>query len=160
MEKVIRKIQCKRTALRLYPSSPIIGLWAAMEDCTLSSGHLVPAGTRLIVNAWKIQRDGCVWQRAGEFEPERFLMACSAGESASELLVAFGGGRRACAGASLALHGVHLALASFLHGFEVERLSGDGGVDMTESAGLTNFKATPLEVLLTPRLRSELYAGL
>lgn len=101
-----------------------------------------------------------MWQRAGEFEPERFLTACGAGESASELLVAFGGGRRACAGASLALRVVHLALASFLHGFEVERLSGDGDVDMTESAGLTNLKATPLEVLLTPRLRSELYASL
>ena len=51
---------------------------------------------------------------------------------------------------------MHLTLASFLHGFEVARPSNDG-VDMAESPGLATLKATPLEVILTPRLNSEPY---
>lgn len=51
---------------------------------------------------------------------------------------------------------MHLTLASFLHGFEVAKPSNDG-VDMAESPGLATLKATPLEVILTPRLNSELY---
>lgn len=49
-----------KETLRLYPPAPIIGLRAAMEDCTLSSGYFIPAGTRLILNAWKIHHDGQV----------------------------------------------------------------------------------------------------
>ena len=47
---------------------------------------------------------------------------------------------------------VHLALASFLHMYDISTPS-NVKVDMTESSGLTNLKATPLEVLITPRLR-------
>ena len=46
---------------------------------------------------------------------------------------------------------VHLALASFLHMYDISTPS-NVKVDMTESFGLTNLKATPLEVLITPRL--------
>ncbi|KAJ4970109.1 hypothetical protein NE237_003208 [Protea cynaroides] len=42
------------------------------------------------------------------------------------------------------------------HGFELATPS-DEPVDMTESSGLTNLKATPLEILLIPRLPSKLY---
>ncbi|KAJ4974168.1 hypothetical protein NE237_007342 [Protea cynaroides] len=43
-----------------------------------------------------------------------------------------------------------------LHGFEFAAPSGEP-VDMTESRGLTNMKATSLEVLLSPRLPPKLY---
>ncbi|KAK2657352.1 hypothetical protein Ddye_010404 [Dipteronia dyeriana] len=35
--------------------------------------------------------------------------------------------------------------------------SGEDHVDMTESTGLTNVKATPLQVLVTPRLDPKFY---
>ncbi|PKI58832.1 hypothetical protein CRG98_020822 [Punica granatum] len=65
-------------------------------------------------------------------------------------------GRRMCPGVSFALQVLHLALARLLHGFELGTLL-DLKVDMTESPGLTMPKATPLEVVLTPRLPSTCY---
>ncbi|GMY11641.1 Cytochrome P450 82A3 [Fagus crenata] len=55
-----------KETLRLYPPAPIIRFRAAMEDCTLSTGYQIPAGTRLMVNAWKIHQDKSIWS-------ERFL---------------------------------------------------------------------------------------
>lgn len=147
-----------KETLRLYPPSPVIGLRAAMEDCTLSSGYFIPTGTRLMVNAWKIHRDQRVWPNPHEFEPERFLTTNKDIDMKGKNfeLIPFGSGRRACPGASLALQVVHLALASFLHSFEVTKPSPED-VDMTESAGLTNLRANPLEVFLNPRLDSNIY---
>jgi hypothetical protein len=48
---------------------------------------------------------------------------------------------------------VNLALASFLHMYDISTPL-NAPVDMTESLGLTNMKATPLEVLITPLLRT------
>ncbi|KMS96808.1 hypothetical protein BVRB_8g199900 [Beta vulgaris subsp. vulgaris] len=47
-------------------------------------------------------------------------------------------------------------LAKLLHAFEITILS-DEAVDMTEGFGLTNLKATPLEVILTHRLPHNIY---
>ncbi|KAK1587889.1 hypothetical protein Q3G72_017955 [Acer saccharum] len=66
---------------------------------------------------------------------------------------------RSCPGISLALQMMHFTLASLLHGFEVSvpPSSGEDHVDMTESNGMTNLKATPLQVLVTPRLDPKFY---
>ncbi|EOX91269.1 Cytochrome P450 [Theobroma cacao] len=147
-----------KETLRLYPPSPII-FRASMEDCTLSTGYHIPAGTRLMVNAWKIQRDERVWPDPHVFKPERFLTSHKDMEFRGQTfeLIPFGSGRRSCPGVSLALQVVHSALASFLQSFEVSKPSKLEDIDMTESTGLTNLKATPLEVLFTPRLDSKLY---
>ncbi|KAF6160597.1 hypothetical protein GIB67_019537 [Kingdonia uniflora] len=147
-----------KEALRLYPPGPLIGHHEAIEDCTLAGYH-VPAGTRLIVNVWKIQRDPSLWSNPTEFRPERFL------ETNREIslngqhfeLFPFGSGRRACPGTSLALQVVHLTLANLIQGFELR--APYGPVDMTESAGLTNMKATPLEVLIKARLQPTVYGS-
>ncbi|QCD91285.1 cytochrome P450 CYP82D47-like isoform X2 [Vigna unguiculata] len=147
-----------KETMRLYPPSPILTLRAAMEECTFSCGYHVPAGTHLIVNTWKIQRDGRVWHDPLDFKPERFLTSHKDVDVRGQNyeLFPFGSGRRACPGVSLALRVVHLTLATLLHSFNVASPSNQA-VDMTESIGLTNLKATPLEVLLTPRLDSKLY---
>ncbi|EEF40054.1 cytochrome P450 CYP82D47 [Ricinus communis] len=146
-----------KETLRLYPPSPML-LRAAKEDCTLSSGCYVPAGTRLMVNVWKIQRDGRIWSNPDEFQPERFLSSHKEIDLRGQNFefIPFGSGRRSCPGMALGLQVVHFILASFLHGFEVAKASGEN-VDMTESTGLTNLKATSLEVHLVPRLNSTLY---
>ncbi|OWM80787.1 hypothetical protein CDL15_Pgr006817 [Punica granatum] len=56
-----------------------------------------------------------------------------------------------CPGISMALQVVGLTLASFLHAFNVQ-MPEDKAVDMEEAIGLTNIKATPLEVLVTSRV--------
>ncbi|PWA39309.1 cytochrome P450 [Artemisia annua] len=49
-----------------------------------------------------------------------------------------------------------LILATIIHGFEFQNPTNDD-IDMTESPGLTSIKATPLELLVAPRLLSHLY---
>ncbi|KAJ4834506.1 hypothetical protein Tsubulata_838807 [Turnera subulata] len=146
-----------KETLRLYPAGPLLGPREAMEDCTVG-GYNVPAGTRLIVNVWKIQRDPRVWENPSAFQPERFLTSHQNVDVRGQQfeLIPFGSGRRSCPGVSFALQVMPLTLARLLHAFELSTPS-DKPVDMTESPGLTIPKATPLEVLLTPRLPSKLY---
>ncbi|KAH6791443.1 hypothetical protein C2S51_006449 [Perilla frutescens var. frutescens] len=147
-----------KETLRLYPAGPIIGFHSAMDDCTLSTGHHVPSGTRLLVNIWKIQRDEKLWPEPLEFRPERFMTSHKDIDMRGQNfeLIPFGSGRRACPGTSLALQMVHLTLASLLHCFEFAKAS-DVEIDMTESSGLTNLKATPLEVYITPRMHPRIF---
>ncbi|XVF17777.1 hypothetical protein REPUB_Repub10bG0152800 [Reevesia pubescens] len=147
-----------KETLRLYPPSPILALRAAMEDCTLSNGYHVTPGTRLLINAWQIHHDERIWTNPNEFKPERFLTSHKDLDLKGQNfdLIPFGAGRRACSGVSLALQVIHLTLANALHCFEFDT-PGNEPVDMTESPSLANVKATPLKVLLTPRLNPELY---
>ncbi|GMI76926.1 cytochrome P450, family 82, subfamily C, polypeptide 2 [Hibiscus trionum] len=148
-----------KETLRLYPPGPVIGLRAAIKDCILSTGHHVPSGTRLMINAWKIQRDERIWPNPLDFQPDRFLTTNKDIDFQGQTfeLIPFGSGRRSCPGVSLALRMSHFILGSFLHSFDVAKPSKLEAIDMTESPALTNLKATPLHILITPRLGSKLY---
>ncbi|OWM74469.1 xanthotoxin 5-hydroxylase CYP82C2-like [Punica granatum] len=142
---------------RLYPPGPLLAPRECIEDCTVA-GYSVPAGTRLVVNTWKIQRDPTVWTDPLEFRPERFLTSKAHVDALgpSFKLIPFGFGRRSCPGASFALHVLHLTLARLIHAFDLATLN-DQPVDMTESPGLSLPKATPLEILLSPRVDKGLF---
>lgn len=148
-----------KETLRLYPAGPLLGPREAFEDCTVA-GHPVAAGTRLVVNIWKIQRDPRVWSNPSSFQPERFTTNHANVDVRGQQfeLIPFGSGRRSCPGVSFALQVLHLTLARLLHAFELANPLDHQPIDMTESPGLTIPKATPLEVLLKPRLQhSKLY---
>ncbi|THG00233.1 hypothetical protein TEA_020666 [Camellia sinensis var. sinensis] len=142
-----------KETLRLYPPGPLSIPRESIQDCHVSD-YYVPKGTRLIVNVWKLQRDPHIWTNPDGFKPERFL----AWQAKEDLigqqfeLLPFGAGRRSCPGSTLAYKIMHLILARLLQGFNLEMLSRNGKVDMSEGLGLVLTKATPLEVLLTPRL--------
>ncbi|KAM7518285.1 hypothetical protein LguiB_017247 [Lonicera macranthoides] len=146
-----------KETLRLYPAGPLLGPREALEDCTVA-GYNVPSGTRLIVNIWKLQRDPSVWPNPSAFQPERFLSSHAHVDVRGQQfeLMPFGSGRRSCPGVSFALQLLHLTFARLLHAFDLATPLGEP-VDMSESPGLTIPKATPLEVLLTPRLSAKLY---
>ncbi|KAF3435663.1 hypothetical protein FNV43_RR22754 [Rhamnella rubrinervis] len=146
-----------KETLRLYPATPLSVPHEAMEDCTVAGFH-VPARTRLFVNLWKLQRDPCIWSNPSEFQPERFLTEHAHFDVRGQNFefIPFGSGRRSCPGISFALQVLHLSLARLLHGFNLERVS-EELVDMSEGPGMTMPKATPLEVILVPRLPSMLY---
>ncbi|KAJ6722503.1 CYTOCHROME P450 FAMILY PROTEIN [Salix koriyanagi] len=107
-----------KETLRLYPAGPLLGPREAMEDCQVAGYH-VPAGTRLIVNVWKIQRDPRVWTNPSAFLPERFLTSHADVDVRGQQfeLIPFGSGRRSCPGVSFALQVLHLTLARLLHSF-------------------------------------------
>ncbi|KAK9110713.1 hypothetical protein Sjap_018773 [Stephania japonica] len=140
-----------KETLRLYPAGPLPAAHVSMEDTTVN-GYDVPAGTQLIVNVWKIQRDQSTWPDPLEFRPERFLTTHKDVDVWGQHfeLTPFGSGRRSCPGIAFALRVVPLAFARLLHEFEFSTPKG-APVDMTETAGLTNVKATPLMVQMIPR---------
>ncbi|XP_042489263.1 xanthotoxin 5-hydroxylase CYP82C4-like [Macadamia integrifolia] len=147
-----------KETLRLYPPGPVLPR-QAMEDCQLGGYH-VPKGTRLLVNVWKLHRDPNVWSDPDEFKPERFLTTHANVDFKGQqhYYIPFSAGRRPCPGVALATEIFHLALARVLHGFDVMNPS-DAPVDMTEGVSITLPKATPLQVLLKPRLPLKLYEG-
>ncbi|XP_037493022.1 cytochrome P450 CYP82D47 [Jatropha curcas] len=146
-----------KESLRLYPAAPLSVPRVSIEDCVVG-GYRIPAGTRLFVHISKIQRDPRVWENPSEFQPERFLTNHKDIDVKGQNyeLIPFSTGRRICPGASFALQVLNLSLATLLHAFDIETPLGKP-VDMTEGHGITNLKATPLDVLLTPRLPAHLY---
>ncbi|KAH9767462.1 Xanthotoxin 5-hydroxylase CYP82C4 [Citrus sinensis] len=146
-----------KETMRLYPALPLLLPHESIEECTVNGYH-VPAGTQLFVNAWKIQRDPCVWEEPCQFQPERFLTTHKDIDVRGQNLelIPFGSGRRMCPAVSYGLQVMQLMLASLVHGFDFTTPSGEP-VDMAETMGLTSAKATPLEVLVSPRLSASSY---
>ncbi|XP_050386716.1 cytochrome P450 CYP82D47-like [Argentina anserina] len=146
-----------KETLRLYPAAPLAAPHEFNEDCTIA-GYKVPKGTRLITNIWKVQTDPQTWPEPLQFKPERFLTTHKDVDVRGQNfeLIPFGSGRRSCPAVSFSLQMVQSTLASFLQAFQISSPS-NALIDMSESFGATNVKATPLEVLIKPRLSSEFY---
>lgn len=146
-----------RETLRLYPAAPLLIPYESMEDCTVGGYH-IPAGTRVLINVSKIQRDLQVWPDPDKFLPERFLTSaknCDVRGQNFEL-IPFGSGRRICPGVTLGLQVMQLTLANLLQGFDIATPL-DEPLDVSETYGITNLKAGQLDVLLIPRLSHEIY---
>ncbi|KAK4859730.1 hypothetical protein QYF36_010697 [Acer negundo] len=147
-----------KETLRLNPAAPLSVPHESLEDCTVGGYH-VPAGTRLLVNVWKIHRDARIWSSdSHEFKPERFLTTHKDFDVKGQNFefIPFGSGRRMCPGFLFALQIMQLTLATLLHGFEIETML-DAPVDLGEGFGTTNLRFSKLEALLTPRLPACLY---
>ncbi|PWA84285.1 cytochrome P450 82A4 [Artemisia annua] len=146
-----------KETFRLYPAGPLSVAHESTEDCIVG-GYNVPKGTRLVLNIWKLHRDPNVWSDPDEFRPERFLTShkdIDVKGNHFELLP-FGSGRRMCPAVFFSVQALGLTLASLLQQFDLKTPSNEL-VDMTETSGMTNNKATPLEVLLAPRLSPNMY---
>nr|XP_043637445.1 cytochrome P450 CYP82D47-like [Erigeron canadensis] len=142
-----------KETLRLYPAAFLGGPRAFSEDCTVAGYH-VPKGTWLLINIWKLHRDPNIWSDPNDFKPERFLTPNHRDvdvKGADFELIPFGAGRRSCPGIGFSLQMLPIILATLLQNFEMSTIN-DEPVDMTASVGMTNAKATPLEVLVSPRL--------
>ncbi|EEF52493.1 cytochrome P450, putative [Ricinus communis] len=147
-----------KETLRLYPPAPLLGPREMREDCILGGYH-IKKGTRVLPNVWKIQTDPNVWPDPLEFKPERFLTSPNKDidvRGQHMELLPFGSGRRACPGASLAMPMLNLSLATFLQCFEISNPT-DAPIDLTGGVGLNFAKASPLDVIVSPRLSPEIY---
>ncbi|WVZ14728.1 hypothetical protein V8G54_012294 [Vigna mungo] len=149
-----------KETLRLYPPGPLSAPREFTQDCMLGSYH-IKKGTRLITNLWKIQTDPNIWLDPLTFKPERFITTHRDVDVKGQNfeLLPFGSGRRICPGISFGLNMIHLTLANFLHSFEIFNKPNEA-IDMREALGMTNEKATPLEILVKPRLSLEYYESM
>nr|WAW38267.1 CYP82BA1 [Plumbago zeylanica] len=152
-----------KETMRLYPAGPLSAPRESVEDITLLNGrYYVRAGTRLLVNLHKIQRDPRVWGTDAEkFCPERFLSTHKGVDVRGQHfeMIPFGSGRRICPGISYALQFLPLTLANLIHGFEFVSLT-EESVGMEEGPGLTSSKVSPLDVFIKPRLPCQLYENI
>ncbi|ESW08636.1 hypothetical protein PHAVU_009G061400, partial [Phaseolus vulgaris] len=156
--KKLKYIHCIiMETLRLYPAAPLSLIHESMEDCIVGGYH-VPTGTRLLTNISKLQRDPFMYPHPLEFRPERFLTTHKDVDIKGRhfQLIPFGAGRRMCPGLYFGFQLIHLTLATLLHGFHFATPDGKP-VDMLEQVSLTNIMASPLQLILTPRLSSHIY---
>nr|WMZ41168.1 cytochrome P450 family 82 subfamily G polypeptide 5 [Ipomoea batatas] len=146
-----------KEAMRLYPPAPLLVPHRAIEECIVG-GYTISKGTILFANAWKIQRDPQVWPEPEKFLPERFLVGQAEMDTPSRHFgfIPFGIGRRSCPGISYSLKVTHLSIGRLLQGFNVTTPL-NMPMDMSEGQAATLPRATPLEVLVTPRLPSSFY---
>ncbi|XXG50953.1 hypothetical protein AAC387_Pa02g4840 [Persea americana] len=128
------------------------------EDCIVGGYH-VSRGTRLVVNAWMIQRDPRLWSDPDKFCPERFIGSSMDIKGQSFEVLPFGSGRRMCPGLLFALQVLQLTLAQMLHAFDW-MIDPVAGIDMEEGFGPTLTKLNPLRMQLKPRLPEKMYASM
>jgi hypothetical protein len=148
-----------KETLRLYPAGPLLLPRVATEPCTIGGYH-VPAGTRLMVNAWVIHRDPAMWDRPNEFEPERFMKYSSSildVDGHDFRYIPFGYGRRSCPGMSLAMVMLPFIVGRLLQSFHWSIPQGGGRLSMEEAPSIALSKAVPLQSAIKPRLPRHLY---
>ncbi|MED6194485.1 hypothetical protein PIB30_029005 [Stylosanthes scabra] len=143
-----------KETLRLYPPAPVLAR-EFTENINLG-GYDIEKGTILLTNVWKINTDPSVWLDCTEFKPEKFLTTHKDVDFRGYHfdLLPFGSGRRMCPGVPFGVQMMHFILASFLHSFEISSME---YVDMTGTLGAVYAKATPLKVMIKPRLSPNCY---
>ncbi|KAF8769442.1 hypothetical protein HU200_006471 [Digitaria exilis] len=148
-----------KETMRMHPIVPLLVPRVAREDAAVA-GYDIPKGTLVLINVWTIGRDPALWDKPEEFAPERFVGSKIDVKGQDFELLPFGSGRRMCPGYNLGLKEVQLSLANLLHGFTWSLPEGMAKEDlsMDEEFGLSTTRKYPLEVVVQPRLSSELYA--
>lgn len=147
-----------KETLRLHPPIPV-SLHKSSEDTTVVGYH-IPKGTRVMVNAYAINRDKNYWDDPNTFNPSRFLKQGAPDFKGSNYeFLPFGSGRRSCPGMQLGLYAMEMALVHLLHSFTWELPDGmkASEIDMGDVYGLTAPKAIRLVGVPTPRLLCPLY---
>ena len=118
-----RAVVCE--ALRLYPPA-----WTIERDALAAddvAGTPVPAGSMVAISPYLVHRHPGFWPDPAGFDPRRFLPG-GHGDAATRhryAFIPFGGGRRACVGASFAELETVLVLATIARRFRLE-LTGRG----------------------------------
>jgi cytochrome P450 len=109
--------QIAKESMRLYP--PAYGLGReAIDDCEIGGYH-VPKGTQVFMFQWATQRDPRFYDEPLAFKPERWTEDFVA-RLPKYAYFPFGGGPRACIGASFAMMEVVLCLATIGQRFRLE----------------------------------------
>jgi cytochrome P450 len=112
-------------ALRLYPPAWTIERNAVGDDDV--AGVPVPAGSLVAISPYLVHRHPGFWPDPAGFDPRRFAPG-GAGDATTRhryAFIPFGGGRRACVGASFAELETVLVLATIARRFRLE-LTGPG----------------------------------
>jgi len=112
---------------RWQPLGPL-GVPHLSTSDDLYNGYHIPANSIIIPNQWAMSYDERDYPEPGEFEPERFLRNGQLDNSVRDPIdIAFGFGRRICAGKHLAHSTLTLAAASVLSTFDLLKKIDENG---------------------------------
>ncbi|KQJ98340.1 indole-2-monooxygenase [Brachypodium distachyon] len=152
-----------KETLRLHPPVPLLLPRISMSSCDDVNGYAVPAGTRVLVNAWALGRDARSWgEDAEEFSPERFMVDHDSAAATTDFkgrdfqFLPFGAGRRICPGLGFGMASVEMMLANLVYCFNWELPRGirEEDIDMADVFGLTMRRKEKL--LLVPTIPPDL----
>lgn len=108
-------------AMRLYPPAWTISRTAVEADEL--DGHLVPAGTSVMLCPYVLHRDGRFWENPEAFDPERFRPE-KADTRPRFAYFPFSGGPRACIGSRFALIEAKIVIAMVAQRFDLRLVPG------------------------------------
>ncbi|KAK1440223.1 hypothetical protein QVD17_06048 [Tagetes erecta] len=153
-EKITEEKLCKmpyllavfHETLRKHSPVPLIPLRHVHENIEIGGYH-VPSGTELAINIYGCNMEREVWDDPEEWKPERFVAENEQIDLHSTM--AFGGGKRVCAGAMQAMLIACASIGRMVHEFEW-RLKDDTGDDINTLA-LTTQKLNPMLAVIKPR---------
>ncbi|CAI5520169.1 unnamed protein product [Closterium sp. Naga37s-1] len=143
-----------KETLRHHPVAPFLVPHLTTGSVTLSGYH-IPPNTMIQINGWALAHDPTVWINPHEFDPSRLLGPAAPDVTGQNFsLLPFGSGRRGCLGTNLGLDMCARLLANFVLRFDFKLpkdVRAAGGMDMTETFGLTMALAKPLRMVLRER---------
>ncbi|KAL5705035.1 hypothetical protein ACHQM5_023386 [Ranunculus cassubicifolius] len=133
--------------LRRHSAVPVIPLRYAHEDTELGGYH-IPAGSEIAINIYGCNLDKNQWDEPEKWKPERFL---SSKYDPTDMYktMAFGGGKRVCAGSQQAMVIACMAIATLVQ--EFQWILKEGQTADVDTLGLTTHMLHPMEAFITPR---------
>ncbi|KAK9756382.1 hypothetical protein RND81_01G093100 [Saponaria officinalis] len=135
--------------LRKHGPVPIIPIRYVHEDTEIG-GHHIPAGSEIIVNLFGCNRDKNKWENPDEWIPERFLDSKYDPHDLYKTM-AFGAGKRVCAGALQAMLIACTSIGRLVQEFEWTLQP--GMEEDIDTVGLTTHKLHPLHANIKVRGR-------
>ncbi|XP_063909187.1 probable cytochrome P450 304a1 [Zophobas morio] len=111
-----------REVLRLIPVTPLGLPRRCVEDTTLG-GYFIPKDTIMLPNLWTAHRDERVYENPDKFQPERFLDD-HGNLIRKDTTVAFGAGKRLCAGETYARQTMFLLMTGIFQNFTIKSSTG------------------------------------
>jgi len=137
-------VQVLHEALRLCPPAAMNGR-LTMQDIEVD-GYRVKKGSFVTVGVYALQRDPRLWDRATEFDPDRFAPELAKSIDRWQYLP-FGAGPRTCVGDHFAMLELALAVATIVRRNEIRSLE----PDFPMATPFTTIAAAPIRVRVTRR---------
>ncbi|KAE8693963.1 Cytochrome P450 71A1 [Hibiscus syriacus] len=137
-----------KETLRIHPAAPLLVPRETSARIKLNGYDILPK-TRVLINAWMIQRDPQVWENPEEFIPERFENNTIDFRGSNFEFIPFGVGRRGCPGISFGVSVLEFFIANLLYWFDW-KLADDAdcvSLDMTETFFIAASKKLPLHLV-------------
>jgi cytochrome P450 len=150
LHRMVYLEQVFKEALRMLPPIPL-HFREAMKDIDLGHGHIIPAGTFIIISACSAHRNPRHFPDPDKFDPERFSPQNSAGRH-PYAYIPFGIGRRMCLGHVFTTNEAKTILSTVLRRYRLTELEGGiKGLEETQKMTFVTSPAKGFRVKLLPR---------